>query len=71
MSIAQNGVCAICRHECERGRALSVDHDHCTGQIRGLLCSNCNLVLGLFGDNPELFMAAADYVTSHKTKEAV
>lgn len=43
---AQNGVCAICHNPCKTKRRLAVDHDHATGQIRGLLCFNCNTHLG-------------------------
>lgn len=43
---AQDGVCAICRNTCSLGRQLSVDHCHESGEVRGLLCSNCNTALG-------------------------
>lgn len=43
----QGGVCYAC-HQAEpvKGRRLSVDHDHATGEVRGLLCSRCNPILG-------------------------
>lgn len=43
----QGGVCYAC-HQAEpvKGRRLSVDHDHTTGEVRGLLCSRCNPILG-------------------------
>lgn len=64
----QNGKCAICGGEgfvmnTERHKAkLVVDHDHATGQIRGLLCHNCNRALGLFHDNTETLEAAIRYL---------
>lgn len=43
----QDGVCYGCRQsEPVKNRRLSVDHDHTTGQIRGLLCSRCNPIIG-------------------------
>lgn len=51
----QGGVCAICRKSetVKQGgevKSLSVDHNHQTGKIRGLLCSKCNMVLGKIND---------------------
>lgn len=46
----QNGLCAICNNPPEKQR-LAVDHDHETGQIRGLLCRGCNLGIGYLKDN--------------------
>lgn len=43
----QNGVCAICKEECKTRQRLVVDHDHATGQVRGLLCKSCNFHLGV------------------------
>jgi hypothetical protein len=43
----QNGVCYVCQQpEPVKGRRLSVDHDHGTGLVRGLLCSRCNPIIG-------------------------
>ena len=62
--LKQNGCCALCSlPESIIRRSLAVDHSHSTGKIRGLLCFKCNTALGKFGDNPELLMKAAKYVT--------
>ncbi len=47
MFAEQNGCCKICGvHQVELCKRLAVDHDHGTGEIRGLLCGSCNLALG-------------------------
>jgi hypothetical protein len=40
-----------------------VDHGHETGEVRGLLCSNCNLGLGYFKDNPKYLEGAIKYLS--------
>ena len=64
MLTEQGGVCAICGlPENDRyKRRLSVDHDHETGAIRGLLCHMCNTGLGKFTDSSELLTSAANYL---------
>ena len=60
----QSGRCVICqRHSAELDRKLVVDHNHKTGEIRGLLCADCNLALGALRDNPENFLRAVDYLS--------
>jgi hypothetical protein len=61
----QNGVCAICRRVNKSGKRLSVDHNHSTGKVRGLLCVTCNFALGYMLDNPALLRSAADYLEEH------
>lgn len=63
----QNGVCAICFEPetlIRRGTLckLTIDHDHETGQVRGLLCNNCNRALGLFNDKSWVLRSAATYL---------
>ena len=57
----QNGLCAICSNPPGK-RALHIDHCHDTGQIRGLLCSVCNISLGGFRDDTNLLMKAIEYL---------
>jgi len=60
----QGGVCAICGLP-ELRRRLSVDHDHKTGKIRGLLCDRCNLAFGLLQDDLALLDAMKKYGETH------
>lgn len=54
----QCGRCLVCGEH----KKLAVDHDHKTGLIRGLLCSQCNTAIGLLKDSPELMRTLARYV---------
>ena len=70
MLAEQNGCCAICeKPEANeiggKTTSLAVDHDHTTGKIRALLCSNCNRGLGLFNDDAALLAKAQSYVLYH------
>lgn len=58
----QQGQCAICRGTDHNGRNWCVDHDHATGKVRGILCAECNVMLGNAKDNPAILRAAARYL---------
>jgi hypothetical protein len=65
----QNYACAICKkpetvldNRNNKPKSLAVDHNHVTGEIRGLLCSQCNRSLGGFQDNPEILKQAISYL---------
>jgi hypothetical protein len=64
----QKNGCAICCKPCTSGKNLAVDHCHKSGMIRGLLCSKCNLGLGLFKDDIILLATAKKYLTEHKKR---
>ena len=62
----QGGVCAICKTDTPGGRGtFHADHDHSTGQTRGVLCHSCNVGLGHFLDNADLLQAALDYLNKY------
>jgi hypothetical protein len=61
---AQGGACAICGRPPSR-RKLAIDHDHATGNMRGLLCFQCNVGIGYFSDNPARMVAAIRYLRKH------
>jgi hypothetical protein len=61
--VAQDYKCAICGiNASELTRELSVDHNHDTNEVRGLLCSHCNIGLGNFRDDEELLIKASQYL---------
>lgn len=60
----QKGRCAICgTHQKDLSKRLFVDHDHKTGEIRGLLCIKCNNGIGLFSNNPKITDRATKYLS--------
>jgi Recombination endonuclease VII len=61
---SQNNLCSICKKEIDE--SASVDHCHNTGQVRGLLCRNCNAGIGLFEDNVESLRNAIQYLSIYK-----
>lgn len=68
----QNGLCAICKQpetkiDYRSGKVwpLSVDHNHETGENRGLLCSACNPALGMFQDSIAILQAAIAYLVHY------
>ena len=58
----QDGACYICRRATGKTRRLTVDHDHATGLVRGLLCRPCNTMLGHLRDSIAAFQRAIDYL---------
>lgn len=60
MILKQDNKCAICGNT--QNKALAVDHNHTTGEVRGLLCTSCNVGLGLFKDRIDLLLQAIEYL---------
>ncbi len=69
---AQGGRCAICRRATGATKRLSVDHNHKTGEVRGLLCGPCNHMIGFIGrDDPEVFDRAAAYLREPPARDVL
>lgn len=66
----QKGCCAICGSNKTRSESheMSVDHDHKTGKVRGLLCNNCNRGIGLLGDTKESIHKAWKYLEKENNR---
>jgi hypothetical protein len=62
MFAEQEGYCKVCGEH--KGESLVVDHCHATGIVRGLLCSKCNVLLGMAKDDPAILRGAITYLTS-------
>jgi predicted SprT family Zn-dependent metalloprotease len=71
MARQQDYKCAICNTDvtnnirANKQIALSVDHNHTTGNIRELLCMKCNYGLGYFRDSAEILDKASKYIDKH------
>ena len=61
LRVEQDYKCVTCGEE-ESGRGLFVDHDHETGEVRGLLCQHCNTALGMAKDNVETLKNMIKYL---------
>jgi hypothetical protein len=64
LNTKQGGLCAICGTD-KPGRnhqTLYIDHDHSTGKVRGLLCCDCNLLLGYAKDNKTVLLESIKYL---------
>ena len=66
---AANPVCGICGGNGEdHGRKiLEIDHDHTTGEIRGMLCRRCNIFLGHYEHKKALILAIERYLKWHQS----
>lgn len=75
--VEQAGLCAICAkpeelsRNSKSSRRLSLDHDHTTGALRGLLCGNCNLGVGYLCDDPDVMRKAAAYTERYRAGNVV
>lgn len=70
MSYERRNLCDICRVDAtntQRGK-LSIDHDHESGRIKGLLCQECNTGLGLMKESPKNLFAAFFYIIRFRIK---
>ena len=66
--IQQNFCCIICKSlEPGKGKSrFSIDHNHETGKVRGLLCMACNQVIGRFKEDAKRFRRAAEYLKKYE-----
>ena len=54
----QNGKCLVCKE----AKKLYVDHDHVNGEVRGLLCHVCNILVGYFEKSPTRWDSVKQYL---------
>mgnify|MGYP001576209901 CR=1 FL=1 len=51
------------------GKTLHIDHNHTTGAVRGLLCTQCNVGVGMLKDSPAVLRAAANYLETGRWQQ--
>lgn len=61
----QGGLCGVCAKPMIPGKQTHLDHCHATNKIRGIVCENCNFVLGHAKDDPLTLTSAADYLCAN------
>ena len=66
----QDGRCAICRREFDAIslKKIHIDHCHDLGHVRGLLCSSCNIGLGMFQDDENVVVCASKYLKFNRLR---
>ena len=62
----QKGLCAICEQLPTGDLYLSVDHDHITGKVRGLLCKRCNSGIAFLNEDISILGKAIHYLATRK-----
>jgi hypothetical protein len=61
----QGNCCAICKGtDTKSAGRFVVDHNHATGEVRGLLCQTCNAMLGQAQDNVLILQAGINYLNN-------
>ena len=66
----QEGYCIGCgKHQSDLEKSLCVDHSHKTGEVRGLLCDNCNKALGFVNDNINVLENLTKYLKFYNNHE--
>ena len=64
----QKGLCAICKVVLANDKNTCVDHNHKTYQIRGILCTHCNFILGHAKDSIKILKSAQKYLQKYDKK---
>jgi len=64
MLIVQNHQCPICGVDLRKEKKINIDHNHKTGKVRAILCTRCNLSIGLL-ENEKWIIKALKYLKKH------
>ncbi len=64
---SQDYSCGVCTKPLSDVKKIAIDHCHETGDIRGILCSPCNVAIGMLGDNISGLQKAIKYLNLTET----
>jgi hypothetical protein len=67
----QNNKCSICEEEFYKQKEIHIDHDHISDEIRGLICHDCNMILGFSKDNITILNRAIEYLKNPPLKNKI
>lgn len=70
--LKQNNICLICKQKFIIGdfkKDPNIDHNHLTGKFRGILCKECNILLGMAKDNIQILIKAIEYLKNNQIQE--
>jgi hypothetical protein len=62
---SQDGKCAVCNSDDPKSVYWHIDHNHSSGDVRGILCGPCNAGLGHFSDDVDRLAKAIAYLKRH------
>jgi Recombination endonuclease VII len=65
--LIQNNNCEICELKLVPGRQTHIDHNHLTGNVRGLLCNHCNYLIGNAKEDINILYKAISYLERYNT----
>lgn len=63
---SQNSLCPVCSKSLNGYKVAHIDHCHKTNKIRGILCRDCNIIIGNAKDSPEILRRMANYLKKHQ-----
>ena len=63
---SQNNVCAICKGTEWKNKRPYVDHNHITGEIRGIICHKCNIAIGMIKEDINIAQSIIQYLIKSK-----
>jgi CRISPR/Cas system-associated protein Cas10 (large subunit of type III CRISPR-Cas system) len=68
---SQGTKCAACGTSDWGAYGPMIDHDHVTGEVRGIVCTRCNVAIGHLKDSPQRARALAEYMEKYQNRRTL